>query len=161
MKTSIQMNASHFKPEAWIKNFGVSHGDAGWLYILRDGTSLKIGKTLNFANRIKAARTWIPQIGVVGVKPFWHINHIERTLHIALTDYWAKGEWFDFGDDEFKEYFLETFAEFCDDDINRNSVDFIYWMNSSGMSEFTLEHSRRSVSLPEWRRQEAHRRESN
>jgi hypothetical protein len=106
---------------------------------------------------LRAARTWIPDVKVIGVKPFWHVADLERSLHIALTDYWIDGEWFDFGEDEFQEYFIETFQEFYDDDINRNSVDFIYWMNSTGMSEFTWEFSSRGISLPEWRRQDGGR----
>ena len=151
------MNIADFKPAAWIGNFGVRHGSPGWLYVMRAGSRLKVGKTTNFDNRLKTARTWVPEIQVVGVKPFWHVTHIERTLHIALTDYWVDREWFDFNGDHFEEYFIESFCEFYDDDINKNSVDFIYWMNSTGMSEFTIEHSRRKVSLPEWRRQEGFR----
>jgi hypothetical protein len=152
------MNVADFKPEPWIQNFGVRSGGPGWLYVLKSGSRLKIGNTKNLENRFRTARTWIPDIEVVGAKPFWRVAAVERILHIALTDYWTGGEWFTFGDDEFEEYFIETFREFYDDDINSNSVDFIYWMNSTGMSEFTLEHSKRNVSLPEWRRQEAYRR---
>ncbi len=151
------MNVSEFQPEAWIGNFGVRSGHPGWLYVLGSGTRLKIGRTTNFDLRLRAARTWIPDIQIIGVKPFWHAAALERYLHVALTDYWVEGEWFDFGEDEFREYFIENFQEFYDTDINKNSVDFIYWMNSTGMSEFTLEFSRRRVSLPEWRRKDGGR----
>ena len=153
------MNIPDFQPEPWIANFGVRAGRPGWLYVLRAGTRLKIGTTTKFEDRIKAAKTWIPDIEIVGVKPFWHAKTAERTIHIALTDYWVGGEWFDFKGDEFDEYFIETFCEFYDTDINRNSVDFIYWINSSGMSEFLMEYGERDISLPEWRRQEAYRRD--
>ena len=150
---------SDFKPEDWIRNFGIVPGSPGWIYVLKSGSRLKIGKTTNFKKRIKDARTWIPDISVVGVKPFWHVSDLERALHIALTDFWVDLEWFNFNGDEFEKVFLDTFCEFYDDDINRNSVDFGYWMNSTGMAEFTLEHSERRVSLPEFRRQEAYRRQ--
>jgi T5orf172 domain len=153
------MKIDDFKSEKWIQNYGVRSGNPGWLYILQNGSRFKIGKTINFQKRIKEARTWIPEIQTVGVKPFWHASHIEQTLHIALSDYWVGLEWFDFDGDEFEEWFFEEFHAFSDQDINSNSVDFIYWMNSTGMSEFTLEKSQRDISLPEWRRQEAHRRE--
>lgn len=152
------MKVADFQPEPWIQNFGVRAGGPGWLYVLKSGTRLKIGKTKNFEGRFRTARTWIPDIEVIGVKPFWRVAAAERTLHIALTDYWVGGEWFNFDGDEFAEYFIETFCEFYNNDINRNSVDFIYWMNSTGMSEFTLEYGQCGVSLPEWRRQEAYRR---
>ena len=151
------MNISEFRPEKWIGNFGVEVDSPGWLYVLSTSTRLKIGRTTNFESRLKTAKTWVPEISVIGVKPFWHSAHIERTLHIALSYYWVDREWFDFGDNEFREYFIETYLEFCDHDINRNSVDFIYWMNSTGMSEFTLEFSRQGVTLPEWRRRDCGR----
>ena len=97
------MKAEEFKPQDWIGNFGVRPGDPGWLYVLRSGDRFKIGKTKDFATPLKAARTWIPDIKTVGVKPFWNIKRVERTLHIALTDFWLDGEWFDFRGDEFDE----------------------------------------------------------
>ncbi|MFB9343705.1 GIY-YIG nuclease family protein [Aminobacter aganoensis] len=155
------MKITDFQPEPWVRNFDVHTSDPGWLYVLKSGSRLKIGTTTDFNSRFRTARTWIPDIQVVGVKPFWECIHLERILHIALSDYWIGGEWFNFDRDEFEQYFLETFCEFYDKDINRNSVEFTYWMNSTGMSEFTIEYSRRGVSLPEWRRQENYRRRNS
>ena len=67
----------------------------------------------------------------------------------------VQSEWYDFGGDEFEESFIEDFIAFDDDDINRNSIDFIYFMNSSGMSEYTLEFSQRNVSKARFQRGES------
>ncbi|MCI5075743.1 GIY-YIG nuclease family protein [Oricola sp.] len=154
------MEIGDFQPESWIRNFGVKHGHPGWLYVFRNGNRIKVGKTKNIQERRKAARTWIPDIEIVGIKPFWHASYLERAIHIALSDFWVAGEWFDFKGDEFEKDFIETFCDFYDDDINRNSVDFIYWMNSTGMSEMTLEQSQMAMTLPKWREHLGHRNQN-
>lgn len=69
--------------------------------------------------------------------------------------FWYKGEWYDFKGDEFEESFIDEFIAFDDTDINRNSIDFIYFMNSSGMSEYTLEFSTRKSSKLRFQREES------
>ncbi|MEM7746432.1 MAG: hypothetical protein AAF409_22285, partial [Pseudomonadota bacterium] len=71
-------------------------------------------------------------------------REVEDAIHVGLAQFWKQNEWYDFGSDEFMEYFADEFRAFSDDDINSNSVNFIYMMNGTGMAEFTLERSGRS-----------------
>ncbi len=145
---------SNFKFEPWAARFGVKPNDPGWLYLVEHQGKYKIGKTKNPERRFREARTWIPDVNITAVKPFWNIGYLERILHIALVWYWESHEWHKFSETEFEEFFLDEFKAFKDDDINSNSVDFIYFMNGSGLSEFTLEFSSRNRTLGQWRRQE-------
>lgn len=133
--------------------FGVQPVDPGYLYIFENGARFKIGKTNNPTNRIKEARTWIPDIKIVGIKPFWQAHRLERLLHSGLAQFWVGGEWFEFPDDTY-DFLYEGFEEFHDgpDIVDRdwNSVDFIYWFNSSGMSELVMEQNSREISLKRW-----------
>lgn len=69
--------------------------------------------------------------------------------------FWYKGEWYDFDGDEFEEWFISEFTAFDDIDINRNSIDFAYFMNSTGMSEYTIEFSRKNSSKVRFQREES------
>ena len=82
---------------------------------------------------------------VIGVKPFWNHRFLENSLHIGLANFWKSNEWYDFGQDEFFAYFLDEFRTFSNGDINRNSVNFIYMMNGTGMAEFTIEQSQQGT----------------
>jgi hypothetical protein len=146
------------RPRLNLACFGVSKRDPGWIYVLEHRGRLKIGKTKKPQKRLRDARTWMPELHIVGVKPFWNHSELERDLHTGLAQFWHCQEWFDFNGDEFEEVFKEGFREFYDDDIDLNSVDFIYWFNSSGMAEFTLEHSRQGGSLKGFQRGEAYRK---
>ena len=131
--------------------FGVVRSDPGSLYILEHGRCFKIGKTGNPERRMREARTWIPDIRIVGIKPFWGISDLERLLHCGLAQFWTGGEWFEFPDDSYGSFF-EGFDEFYDDDPDWNSVDFIYWFSSSGMGELVMEQNHRRISLKRWLR---------
>jgi hypothetical protein len=53
---------------------------------MRAGDLFKIGKTKNPKRRIKDALTWIPDIEVVAMKPFWNISALERMIHEGLSE---------------------------------------------------------------------------
>ena len=136
-----------FKPQPWILNFGVHAGDAGYVYVVEHLGKYKIGRSTNPKKRIQEARTWIPDVAIVGVKPFWWHRGVEDAIHVGLAQFWKQSEWYDFDGDEFVEYFLDEFTAFSDDDINSNSVNFIYMMNGTGMADFTLAQSERSGKI--------------
>jgi len=142
---------SEFRPNLDI--FGVPRVDPGWLYIVKNGDLFKIGKTTNPKRRLfREARTWLPDIKLVGVKPFWNIGKLERQLHSGLAQFWYSGEWHQFPDDTY-EWLFEDFSNFYDEDRDMNSVDFIYWVNGSGMSELIMEQNHRRISLRRWQRE--------
>ena len=70
--------------------------DPGYIYIVKNGGHYKIGKTKKSEQRIKAAKTWLPDMKLIGVKPFWGVSHHERLLHTGFAAYWYQGEWFNF-----------------------------------------------------------------
>ena len=141
---------SEFRPNLDI--FGVRRNDAGWLYLMKSGDLFKIGKTKNPKRRIRDARTWIPDIEIIAMKPFWNISRLERMLHEGLADQWHKGEWFKFADASYHDFVVDGFLDFYSEDRDINSVDFIYWYNGSGMMEFAIERDARRVSLKKFQR---------
>lgn len=143
-----------YEPSPYLTRFGVSADDPGYIYVIRSESRLKIGRSTGKRDRLRQAKTWIPDGEVLGIKPFWNHRAVENYLHLGLTMFWYKGEWYDFDGDEFEEAFVADFIAFDDADINRNSIDFIYLMNSSGMSEYTLEYSQRNVSKAGFQREE-------
>jgi hypothetical protein len=129
-------------------------GDPGWLYILKNGDLLKVGKTKDPKRRLyREARTWLPNAELVGVKPFWNIHDLERILHCGLANAWYSGEWHRFSDDSYSHFLTDGFCRFDDHDRNRNNVEFGYWINSSGMVELIAERRRRRLSLRKWQRE--------
>ncbi len=141
---------SEFRPDLDI--FGVPKLDPGWLYVIKDSGRFKIGKTTNPMRRLRTAKTWLPTMEVVGIKPFWNISALERQLLSGLAQFWICGEWYAFPDDTY-DFLFEDFGAFYDEDRDMNSVDFIYWINSSGMGELLMEHARRKISLRKWQRE--------
>jgi hypothetical protein len=144
--------------EDWSKTrldlnvFGVTRTDLGWLYLMRHGDLFKVGRTKNPSGRIRDAKTWLPNVEVVAIKPFWNVSELERLLHEGLANYWHDGEWFSFSDAEDAEFLIEGFKEFYEKDRDANSVDFIYWYNGSGMAEFNIERANRRTSLRKFQR---------
>ena len=141
-------NRSEFRPNLNI--FGVPRLDPGWLYIVKYGTRFKVGKTTNPKRRLLAARTWLPDMEIVGVKPFWNISALERELLAGLGQFWISGEWHEFPDDTY-DHLLDDFRGFYDEDRDMNSVDFIYWMHEFG--EILMEYTGRNISLRKWQRE--------
>jgi hypothetical protein len=135
--------------------FGVPRRDPGWIYIFKNEGLLKVGKTTDPKRRLREARTWIPTVEILGIKPFWNVSSIEQTLHEGCAPYWHAGEWFriDFPNDY--ELLVDGFQEFYDEDRDSNSVDFIYWWNSSGFAEFSMERSHQGISLKKWKQSRA------
>ncbi|WP_312930911.1 GIY-YIG nuclease family protein [Agrobacterium cavarae] len=134
----------------------ISRVDPGYLYIVENHGKYKIGKSKRDTNRLKAAKTWLPDMTLIGQKPFWGMSHHERCLHTGFANYWYSGEWFDFtGDNDALDLLLEGFTAFSDDSPDRNSVDFIYWFNGEGMAEFLIEQASQKLSLPRFQKQES------
>lgn len=127
--------------------------DPGWLYVLRNGRLFKVGKTTDPKRRLREARTWLPNGEVIGVKPFWNIHTLERTLLCGIANCWLEGEWHDFPDKEYSDFFVAGFRMFDNHDRNKNSVDFDYWINGSGMGEVISEQNHRRISLRRWQRE--------
>ncbi|MDR6103175.1 hypothetical protein QE369_003372 [Agrobacterium larrymoorei] len=145
----------NFKESPYLGRFGVQASDPGYIYVVKSQSRLKIGRSVGRTDRLRQARTWLPDGEVLGVKPFWQHQEVEKHLQIGLAMFWYKGEWYDFKGDEFEEQFLDEFVAFHDEDINKNSIDFVYFMNSSGLSEYTMEFSRQSVSKASFQRLES------
>ena len=141
---------SDFRPNLDI--FGVRRKDAGWLYLMKSGHLFKIGKTKSPKRRIRDAQTWIPDIEVIAMKPFWNISTLERVLHEGLADQWHKGEWFKFSDASYHDFVVDSFLDFYSEDRDMNSVDFMYWYQGSGMMEFAIERDARRVSLKKFQK---------
>lgn len=139
---------SEFRPNLDI--FGVPRLDPGWLYILKNGAQFKVGKTTNPKRRFLAARTWLPNFDLVGVKPFWNVSVLERELLAGLAQFWFSGEWHRFPDDTY-DFIFEDFSAFYDEDRDMNSVDFIYWMHE--FAEIHMEYSERNISLRKWQKE--------
>lgn len=144
-----------FVPSQSLSNFGVEPKDPGYIYVLHANSRLKIGRSINKQTRIKQAKTWLPECEVIGVKPFWNHKSIEKYLQLGMVRFWVTGEWYEFEGDEFEDWFLTEFQAFSETDINKNSIDFIYFMNSTGMSELTLEFSERGSSKLGFQREES------
>jgi hypothetical protein len=125
----------------------------GWLYILRNGELLKIGKTTRPMRRFREAQTWLPDGEVIGMKPFWCIHKFERTLLCGIANHWYQGEWHKFPDSTWSEFLIDGFRMFDDHDRNKNTVDFGYWIGGSGMGEVIMEQNRRRISLRRWQRE--------
>ncbi|MEI5680092.1 MULTISPECIES: GIY-YIG nuclease family protein [unclassified Mesorhizobium] len=130
--------------------------DPGFIYVIESHGRYKIGKTKRTEDRLKAAKTWLPDMSLIGFKPFWGVSHHERALHAGFARYWYAREWFNFeGDDDVRDLLLDGFTAFSDDSPDRNSVDFIYWFNGDGMAEFLIEMDRQRLSLSKFQKQES------
>jgi hypothetical protein len=136
--------------------FGVPRRDPGWIYIFKNEGLLKVGKTTDPKRRIREARTWLPDMEVLGIKPFWNVGEIEQTLHEGCAPFWHAGEWFKIEDANDYELLVDGFHEFYDEDRDSNSVDFIYWWNSSGFAEFSMERDSHNMSLKKWKQCKAY-----
>ncbi|MBA4226430.1 MAG: hypothetical protein C0456_07330 [Hyphomonas sp.] len=130
--------------------------DPGFVYIIESHGKYKIGKSKHAVHRLRAAKTWLPDMKLIGFKPFWGGSHHERMMHVGFANYWYSGEWFSFPeDDDVRELLIEGFCAFSDHLPDRNSIDFIYWFNGSGMAEFVMEMGKQKLSLPKFQRQES------
>jgi hypothetical protein len=87
--------------------------------------------------------------------PFWSARIIERHLQAGFAIGWHSGEWFQFRDPSVRDLLVDGFSAFSDTNRDRNSVDFIYWMNGAGMGEYVHEQSSQGLSLPQLLRNES------
>jgi hypothetical protein len=124
----------------------------GYLYVIRAGERLKIGKSKDRASRIHAAKTWLPDMTLIGVKPFWIVDRFEKDLHEGLAQWWYEGEWFHPGDDPYLDDFLLNFCAFSDDETQRdmNSINFLYWIHD--IAEVAMERASRGARLRAFQR---------
>ncbi|MEM1379525.1 MAG: GIY-YIG nuclease family protein [Pseudomonadota bacterium] len=141
---------SRWESAPWIEKFGVVAEDPGYVYLIKNRSEFKIGRSVNPSNRLREAKTWIPDMEIVGVKPFWGHHFIERAMHLGFAHIWNQGEWFRPIDEGFRDTLVNGFSAFDDCDANRNSVDFIYWFNSEGMAEFLHEFADTELSVREF-----------
>jgi Meiotically up-regulated gene 113 len=143
-------------PETWkprLETFGIPRLDPGWIYAVRTGNLIKVGKTTDPQRRLlREANTWCPDgLDQIIAKPFWNIRRLEYSLHSALAPHWHRGEWHKFTDSRAMTFFIDAFSEFRDDDRDRNSIDFGYWMSGTNYDEFVNMQCERRMSLPKWR----------
>jgi hypothetical protein len=134
-----------------LAHFGVPKLDAGWIYVVAAGPLLKVGRTKRPDRRLAGeAKTWLPDLEVIGVKPFWNVRRLEYSLHSALAEHWYKGEWHKFEDGYWRDFFVEAFSEFSDKDRHMNSVNFAYWMNRTNHAEVVGMQCGTGLSLQTW-----------
>jgi hypothetical protein len=137
-------------------NFGIPRNDGGWVYAVRTGGFVKVGKTTDPRRRLlREAQTWCPSgLDEIIAKPFWNITKLEYSLHTCLAEHWHRGEWHKFTDSYWLDFFLDGLRQFRDPEEGRdaNSIDFGYWMSGSGYAEVIGMQCEHKMSLPEWRR---------
>ena len=148
--------ADHYAFKPNLAAFGVAQTDPGFIYIIKHHHLYKIGRSKNSSARLKAAKTWLPDMMLVGCKPFWETSEKERCLHVGFSRSWYCGEWFKFEDANDESILLEGFKEFSDTNRDVNSVDFYYWFNGCGMTDFIAEQNHRKLSIKRFLRQESH-----
>jgi hypothetical protein len=71
-------------------NFGIPRNDGGWIYAVRTGGFVKVGKTTDPRRRLlREAQTWCPSgLDEIIAKPFWNITKLEYSLHTCLAEHW-------------------------------------------------------------------------
>lgn len=145
----------------WAQVYGVRLINPGYIYMIENQGRFKIGRSVDHKSRLRAAKTWLPDARIIGIKPFWDHRTIEMHLHEGFADSWYDREWFAPYDEPYREVMVEGFSEFSDDDRFRNSIDFIYWFNSEGMAEFVMERAYQNRPLRSFQRAETFARERN
>jgi hypothetical protein len=137
---------------SWVPVWRIPRINPGYIYIVHADERLKIGKSKDRASRMRAAKTWLPDMSLIGVKPFWIVDRFEKDLHEGLAQWWYEGEWFHPGGDPYLDNFLFNFRAFSDDDAQRdmNSVNFLYWMHD--MAEVAMERASRGQTLRAFQR---------
>jgi len=58
-------------------------------------------------------------------------------------------------DEGYRDTLIDGFTAFSDTNRDMNSVDFIYWFNGDGMTEFVKERYEQGLTLPKFLRQES------
>lgn len=127
--------------------------DPGYIYVLRDRGRYKVGRSTRPKNRIRNARTWIPDLEIIGVKPFWFHSSLETYLQVGLAQFSFQREWFEFNGDEFENHFTEAWTSFKDKHPELNNRDFTYFINGTGMADFTLMWSSQHTSKSKFLRE--------
>jgi len=139
-----------------MSGWNITRVDPGYIYIIEHHGQYKIGKTTRTKDRLKAAKTWLPDMNLIGFKPFWAMSHHERLLHTGFAFYWYAGEWYKFDDDDdARDVLLDGFTAFSDDSPDNNSLNFIYWYNGEGMVELLMTLNDHECSLRRFQKQES------
>lgn len=148
--TPVKQQLDEWRPS--LSCNGVPALDPGWIYAVKTGNLVKVGKTTDPKRRLlREAKTWSPEeLEIVGVKPFWNISRIEYSLHSALAEFWYRGEWHKFDNEYWRTFFLDGFRVFSDTNRNANSVEFIYWMNGDNYVEAIRMQREHKMSLRRW-----------
>ncbi|HEX4411923.1 MAG TPA: GIY-YIG nuclease family protein [Xanthobacteraceae bacterium] len=137
------------------EHFGVPRVDPGWIYAVRTGNLVKVGKTTDPQRRLlREANTWCPHaLEQILAKPFWNIRKLEYSLHAALAEHWHRGEWHKFEEAYWLKFFMDAFDEFSNEESKRdlNSVNFIYWMNGTNYVEAIEAQCEHRMTLRKWR----------
>lgn len=138
----------------WGAIYGIRLVKPGYIYLVRDKGRFKIGRSINPARRLATAKTWNPDLTIVGVKPFWDHERLEKALHCGFADSWYSREWFKPYDKEYASLLVEGFKEFSDRETDRfpNTEDCMRWIAANGMAEFLIEHAHRRQSLRAFQR---------
>ena len=149
------MDNYKFRPN--LKYWSVLPVDPGWIYVVRAGPFIKVGKTIDPNRRLlREARTWSPdELKVNCVKPFFEISRVEYALHSAMAQHWHRGEWHKFEDEYWLDFFVNTFSQEFEDEVEArgaNSVNFTYWMNGTGYAEICIARCQAGLSLSAWRK---------
>jgi hypothetical protein len=137
-------------------HWGIPQRDGGWIYAVRSGEFVKVGKTTDPQRRLlREANTWCPGgLDEIIAKPFWNITKLEYSLHTSLAEHWYRGEWHKFTNPYWQKFFLDAFREFRDGEEfrDRNSIDFAYWMQGTNYVEIVATQCEHRMTLPQWRR---------
>lgn len=67
--------------------------DAGWVYFIKAGNSVKIGRSMDVRNRLKSIQTGCPYEARL-VKVLRGGRKVERDFHKRFAEYRMTGEWF-------------------------------------------------------------------
>src|SRR6266550_8455631 len=95
-------------------------GDPGFIYIIEHSNRYKIGRSKSKSARIKAAKIWLPDMKIIGIKPFWDITQIERNLHEGFSRCWYDHERIEIIDEGYRDVLIEEFTAFSDTDRDKN-----------------------------------------
>lgn len=146
-------SANHFEASQALGIFGVEPIDPGYIYVIRNGGRYKIGRSRSTLKRLREAKTWLPDMEIIGVKPFWGHTVNEQVLHVGFAHCWYDGEWFEMYDEGYENTLVSEFRAFSDSDVNANSINFIYWINGSGMTELLIEHETRYQTIRQFQKE--------
>ena len=66
----------------------------GYVYLVKSGDFIKVGRTTNIKGRMRALKTANPHVELVGKKWVKDSEYVERAMHEKLSIHHFSGEWF-------------------------------------------------------------------